>query len=244
MSSFLSEIYRNYKIKIDESANIILSAEVVEGEHFEKISSNLKYFKTDFVIKEEFPDVPMEVLATYHSDYVSDINNFFEKIDFLEKTKTVRTHLMLEEKNIELIKDIYMSRKNRYNTSDLSGVDVVPIHSFEKNRAFHDIDWFDKNKRHFGYLENEVDSSCVVPLVDGYKDNRYFKGMLCTGENIVDPNGDVYHCYQDVISKRVKLNLCERNLKKQQDVKICLNTQCNDGFFFPKYSVKHYNNRG
>ena len=31
------ENYRNYKIKIDESANIILSAEVVEGEHFEKI---------------------------------------------------------------------------------------------------------------------------------------------------------------------------------------------------------------
>ena len=48
------------KIKIDESANIILSAEVVEGEHFEKISSNLKYFKTDFVIKEEFPDVSLE----------------------------------------------------------------------------------------------------------------------------------------------------------------------------------------
>ena len=54
------ENYRNYKIKIDESANIILSAEVVEGEHFEKISSNLKYFKTDFVIKEEFPDVSLE----------------------------------------------------------------------------------------------------------------------------------------------------------------------------------------
>ena len=43
------EGYEKYKVKIDESSNLILEAEVQAGEHYEGIPANVKYFKTDFI---------------------------------------------------------------------------------------------------------------------------------------------------------------------------------------------------
>lgn len=68
MPIFLDEIeqikknagFEKYKVKVDDSGNLILESEVQVGEIYQPIPSNLKYFKTDFVIKEEFPDVTFE----------------------------------------------------------------------------------------------------------------------------------------------------------------------------------------
>lgn len=57
MESFLKDIekikvkegYESYKVKVDDSSNLILEANVSEGEHYEAIPANVKYYKTAFV---------------------------------------------------------------------------------------------------------------------------------------------------------------------------------------------------
>lgn len=68
MPSFLEEIeqlkeetgYKEYKLKIDESSNLVLESKIQETEMYQPIPSNLKYFKTAFVDKMEFPDIALE----------------------------------------------------------------------------------------------------------------------------------------------------------------------------------------
>lgn len=68
VDKFLSDIekikekegYEEYKVKMDDTGCLILEADIKEDEVYNPIPFNLKYFRTHFVVKEEFPDVTLE----------------------------------------------------------------------------------------------------------------------------------------------------------------------------------------
>lgn len=68
VDKFLSDIekikenegYEKYKVKVDDAGHLVLEADIKENDTYNPIPFNLKYFKTDFVVKEEFPDVTLE----------------------------------------------------------------------------------------------------------------------------------------------------------------------------------------
>lgn len=68
MDEFLSSIektkkqegYEKYKVKLDDMGNLVLEADIKENEKYNPIPFNLKYFRTDFVVRDEFPDVTLE----------------------------------------------------------------------------------------------------------------------------------------------------------------------------------------
>lgn len=200
------------------------------------ISFDTKYYDN------HFPKKTVDMLVSYHTGYVKDPEDFFDKVKFLEQWHNIRVHLMLEKENQEEIKEIYLKYRDSNFSNSYTGIDIVPIHEFQDDPDFKNITWFDKEERHFGHLTNIDTEAKVIPKDGGWLSHRNFKGMLCSGEHIIMGNGNVYHCYQDIYKGiRQKLNLYTDEVTKLSRFKICENDLCNDGFFFPKYSIKHFN---
>lgn len=150
---------------------------------------------------------------------------------------------MLEKDNQEKIKEVYLKYSKEEFLNPKTHIEIVPIDQFSGEYSFKDIDWYHKEDKDRGYILKVKDTAGVIPKdEDGdWMFHRDFKGMLCSGESIITADGDVYHCYQDLNkNKNKKLNLLTDDLIKT-GFKICEHSRCTDGFTFPKYSVKYYN---
>lgn len=75
------EEYTKYNVRIDSKNNVILEAEIQKGEFIEPIPANLKYFKTKFVNKEDFPGFELEdellkyITPLVELEFNTDISN-------------------------------------------------------------------------------------------------------------------------------------------------------------------------
>jgi len=206
-----------------------------------QVNTNIT-FDIDYYDK-NFPKKTIDMLVSYHPEYVGDTAGFFEKIKFLEQWHNIRVHMMLEKNNQENLKQTYFKYKKEKFKNSYTHLDVVPIHEFQYDPEFEKVDWYDKDERHFGHLPDIQTEAEVIPKKGNWLYHRDFKGMMCSGENIIMGNGNVYHCYQDIFKgARQKINLYTDKIVKLNRFKICENTKCDDGFFFPKYSVKYFNN--
>jgi len=198
-------------------------------------------FDVNFYDK-NFPKDPVDMLISYHTGYVKSTKEFFDKIKFLEQWHNIRIHLMLEKGNQEEIKKIFFRYVEEKFSNPYTEIDVVPIHEFQYDPEFEKVDWYDKDFRHFGHLKDIREKAVVIPKEGDWLYHRDFKGMLCSGENIIMGDGSVYHCYQDIFKgARQKINLYDDDIVKLNRYKICENHRCDDGFFFPKYSIKQFN---
>lgn len=118
----IKEGYSNYKVKIDDSANIVLSAEIKVNEHYDAIHSNLKYFKTNFIEKAD-EDLEFTLLANIKAlvelTHGVDLSNSdiaiitkrseLEDLDLLGLSTIYmrsQTHKMLDRTQLFLLKDI------------------------------------------------------------------------------------------------------------------------------------------
>lgn len=193
--------------------------------------------------EKHFTREPVELLIGFHSKHVPNVEEFFEKVRFLEKFHKIKVHLMLEKDNQEDIKKVYLKYKDAKFANKKTHIEVVPIDQYYADPSFKEVDWYVKEDKDRGYITKVKDRAGIIPKdEDGdWMYHRDFKGMLCSGENIVTVDGDVYHCYQDLNkNKNKKFNLLDNDLIKT-GFKICEHSLCTDGFTFPKYSVKYYN---
>lgn len=118
-----NESYSNYKLKIDDTANLVLSAEVKVNEHYNAIPSNIKYFKTDFINKQadnlehSLLDNVKTLIELKHGidlEDDSDVAIVAKRSDIkeldLSKLSTIymrsQTHKMLDRQQLEELNEI------------------------------------------------------------------------------------------------------------------------------------------
>jgi len=117
-----NEPYSNYKLKIDDTANLVLSTEVKANDHYNAISSNVKYFKTDFVEKQT-PDLENILLDNVKTliELKYGISLEYSNIAIVTKRRDIeyldvsnlstiymrsQTHKMLDRQQLEVLKEI------------------------------------------------------------------------------------------------------------------------------------------
>lgn len=117
-----NESYSNYKLKIDDTANLVLSAEVKINEHYNAIPSNIKYFRTDFINKQadnlehSLLDNVKTLIELKHGINLddSDVAIVAKRSDIkeldLSKLSTIymrsQTHKMLDRQQLEELNEI------------------------------------------------------------------------------------------------------------------------------------------
>lgn len=118
-----NESYSKYKLKIDDTANLVLSAEVKVNEHYNAIPSNIKYFKTDFINKQadnlehSLLDNVKTLIELKHGidlEDDSDVAIVAKRSDIkeldLSKLSTIymrsQTHKMLDRQQLEELNEI------------------------------------------------------------------------------------------------------------------------------------------
>lgn len=135
------EDYSKYKIRIDESGNLVLSAEVKIGEHYKGIPSNLKYFKTGFVDKLKFPDVSLEYELLNHItplvelQFGIDITNPKVQIVLNEKQLglLIEKKQLISNSTLFMSSDIFLDEKQNQLLRDLKiKIQEIPSYFFGK----------------------------------------------------------------------------------------------------------------
>lgn len=187
-------------------------------------------------VYDKLPEFSIEVNASFHSDFVRDREKWFEKALSLNEDNLVRVNLMLEKHNNRLMKELY----NKY--SDRLNISVRPIFEFRDTEECEAHRWFKKDhESHQDLSKEEVDGIQVEPKEDGWEKWRNFYGMVCSAEFIVMQNGECWYCWQEVWKKKPLLNIFKDEPIKINRFHLCTSKVCNDGFYFPKYSIEYYN---
>lgn len=121
------ENYKNYKLKIDDMANLVLLAEVSKKESYPSIPANVKYLKTDFIGKSAdcLEDRLLVNLKTLiELQYEMDLNN--------SDIAIVTRRSDLKELDISDLSTIYMRSQthkmlDRKQLEELQGITIIDI---------------------------------------------------------------------------------------------------------------------
>lgn len=120
--------YDDYKIKIDNNANLNLIANIKSKEIYKGIPSNLKYFKTDFIVKKDFPGFYLEqellnyITPLIEIEFATDISNPKVQIVFNEDqlSQLIDEKKLLNNSTLFMVSDIFMDSRQRKVLNDLN----------------------------------------------------------------------------------------------------------------------------
>lgn len=181
------------------------------------------------------------ITASFHSDFVHDPDEWFEKMMVLRDNNNLQAiFLMTQKSNLELIDRLYRKYK------PLLPVRICPISQHidsPEYKLFIEKGEYDIQNEHTETLGEYDNINIEVLFNDGTTDNNNFdqynnfRGMMCDSGFVVLPNGDVTYCYAD--NKRI-LNLCQDEPRKIDKWHVCKFNFCNCEFEFQKCSIQYY----
>lgn len=186
----------------------------------------------------------LEFTCSYHSDWIKDPAEWFEKAIYLSsKNSLEQVLLMLTDKNIDIITSLY----NEYK--DVVNLKVFPINEFRLTNKYEQLLKEKKFGKYNSYTEALGDKQpdlkeVQVILSDGTNDKlnheKYsnFWGMMCNSGFVVNVNGDICYCFS--MMHRPIMNLITDKPRKIERWHICSSNFCGCDFEYRKSSIRYF----
>jgi len=157
-----------------------------------------------------YKDLNITTVASYHHNYVSDYNSWFNKAIELNKLKILKhISMMVSQDNMEVIEETFFKYKDKLPMI------LVPLNDFADTNEFNKFKHKFKNYPEFIYYEDEIEHFI------GVKESG---PVFCTSGLIIDEVGDVHYCWSNYT--RIIGNITNKDLK-YSTCHIC-NNFCDD----------------
>lgn len=186
-----------------------------------------------------------KVVASFHSEWVDDIDEWFEKAIYLsEKGCLEHVIVMIQKNNFELVKEINRKYRDKVflRFGDIYQIrDSFEFREFEKENP----EIIERLNGVRGLLAESTDVPDVdiqVLLKDGTDDSENymhydsFAGMVCCSGYIIYPDGGVIYCWNHPKPFMNVLDRCE----KLNNWHLCMSKSCGCGLIFMKCSMSYY----
>ncbi len=173
---------------------------------------------------EKVANIPnLKVVASYHDEIVSDLDEWLEKVDLLPD---VHVRLMMTKQNYTDTLNLHERLKRDYKThiKPIEQLEIVCTADDDPETPLSDIEIIEYD----GYV-NE----------DFYLKFNNFKHMMCSSGFVVRENGDLLKCWED-INGTVLMNLFNEPVRKAEKWHLCTHSRCTCGHRFPKVSLRQY----
>lgn len=194
------------------------------------LSKPVSYFK-------KFPRKKVRsVIASLHTETVSDVDDWFEKVAFI---RPAEIRLVLTEKNRDLIFNTYEKYRAIYEEEMV----IHPLSDYQDVGNLLALEDFavqidDDNYSHGDNVEIKLKNG--EDFKGDYRQLVNFKGMMCNAGYHVDMKGNVYSCWSAYGANNVVTNIFRDDPKKLSGWTYCSYDFCSCGKRYTKLSIEKY----